>query len=357
MGITRGQGGAKVGIVANPAAGRDIRRLVAQASVFPIAEKRNMVTRAFSALGAVGVDEVLLMPDGAGLMHRIERVLKLPQPEGQIWPNVRFIDIEPEDSPVDTLRAVEHMAAEGVGAIIVLGGDGTNRLVARVAGGVPLVSLSTGTNNVFPAVREATIAGLAAGLVATGQVDVNEACYRNKVLRLVVNGTSSDLALVDLCVSDELFVGSKALWRAEGLDQLFVTFAEADAIGLSSVAGLIRPVSRRAPFGLRLDLCPPPRARRVVAAPIAPGIIVEVGVETVTALAPGESVPLRLSRGVVALDGEREVEFAPADQVVVRLAEDGPLSIDIERTMTLAAQHGLFVRNTHAVRGVGVRTA
>ncbi len=349
--------GAKVGIVANPAAGRDIRRLVAQASVFPIAEKRNMMTRAFSALGMTGVDEVMLMPDGSGLNDRIRHALKLPLPEGQVWPKVTFIDFEPEDSPADTLRAVRFMVEQGVGAIMVLGGDGTNRLVARVAGDVPLLSLSTGTNNVFPAVREATIAGLAAGLVATGRVDLKEACYRNKALRLVVNGAVSDLALVDLCISDELFVGSKALWRAEGLDQLFVSFAEADAIGLSSIAGLIRPVSRRAPFGLKLDLCPPARAANVVAAPIAPGIIVEVGIEAVSALSTGDSVPLRLRRGVVALDGEREVEFAPADQVMVRLAEDGPLSIDIERTMTLAAQHGLFVRETHALRGVGARTA
>ncbi len=349
--------GAKVGIVANPAAGRDIRRLVAQASVFPIAEKRNMMTRAFSALGTTGVDEVLLMPDGSGLSDRIQRALKLPLPEGQTWPKISFIDFEPEDSPADTLRAVKRMVEQGVGAIIVLGGDGTNRLVARAAGNVPLVSLSTGTNNVFPVMREATIAGLAAGLVATGQVDANEACYRNKVLRLEVNGTPSDLALVDLCISDELFVGSKALWRAEGLDQLFVSFAEADAIGLSSIAGLIRPVSRKAPFGLSLDLCAPAQAARVVTAPIAPGIVVDVGIEAVNSFALGEAVPVRLGRGVVALDGEREVEFAPADQVVVRLAEDGPLSIDIEQTMMLAAQHGLFVRNTHAARGAGVRTA
>ena len=71
----------------------------------------------------------------------------------------------------------------------------------------------------------------------------------------------------------------------------------------------------------------------------------------------GEAMTLRLGRGVVALDGEREVEFAPADKVVVRLAEDGPLSVDIERTMMLAAQNGLFVRDRPATRGVGARTA
>ncbi|MGD9537624.1 MAG: ATP-NAD kinase family protein [Alphaproteobacteria bacterium] len=357
QGSTAPKSGARVGIVANPAAGRDIRRLVAQASVFPIAEKRNMITRAFSALGATGVEEVLVMPDGAGLTHRIVRAVRAPRLDGQTWPRIDFVDIEPDDTPEDTLKAASLMVEAGVGAIIVLGGDGTNRLVARVAGDVPLVSLSTGTNNVFPAVREATIAGLAAGLVATGQVPIEQACLRNKALRLEVNGAARDLALVDLCVSDELFVGAKALWRTDGLDQLFVSFAEAEAIGLSAIAGLLRPVSRRAPFGLRLDLCPPERAPQLVAAPIAPGIIVEVGVEAVVPLAAGEATPLRLARGVVALDGEREVEFSPADKVVVRLAQDGPLSVDIERTMMLAAQNGLFVRDRLATRGVGARTA
>ena len=37
---------ATVGVIANPMSGRDIRRLVASASVFPNAEKASMVVRA-----------------------------------------------------------------------------------------------------------------------------------------------------------------------------------------------------------------------------------------------------------------------------------------------------------------------
>ena len=47
---------------------------------------------------------------------------------------------------------------------------------------MPLLPVSTGTNDVFPVVREATIAGLAAGLVATGAVPRAEALARAKVL-------------------------------------------------------------------------------------------------------------------------------------------------------------------------------
>ena len=44
--------GSTVGIIANPMSGRDIRRLVAKASVFPNAEKTNMVLRLIAACGA-----------------------------------------------------------------------------------------------------------------------------------------------------------------------------------------------------------------------------------------------------------------------------------------------------------------
>ena len=55
------------------------------------------------------------------------------------------------------------MRAAGVEAIVVLGGDGTHRVVAKACGDAPLCALSTGTNNAFRELREATVAGLAAG--------------------------------------------------------------------------------------------------------------------------------------------------------------------------------------------------
>ncbi|MBT7293304.1 MAG: hypothetical protein HN838_12310 [Rhodospirillaceae bacterium] len=333
-----------IGVLANPAAGRDIRRLVAQASVFPIAEKRNMITRLFSSLGMLGVGTVYMMSDGNGIADRIRHALETPPPSDQIWPKVVFLDMPIEDRAVDTLVAVEKMVAHGVGGIIVLGGDGTHRLVASRAGDVPITALSTGTNNVFPAMREASIAGLAAGLVATGQVPVGDCAVRNKVLRVDVNGVESDLALVDLCTSTELWIGSRALWRAEGLDQLFLSFAEADAIGLSSIGGLIRPVTRAAEGGLWLNLADPASAPIIVTAPLAPGLMIDIGVEAVQDLRPGEAISLRAERGVVALDGEREIEFSQTDKLAVRLEWDGPLTLDISKVMTYAAEHELLHR-------------
>lgn len=42
------------------------------------------------------------------------------------------------------------MAERGARCIVTLGGDGTNRAVAKESGAIPLVPISTGTNNVFP---------------------------------------------------------------------------------------------------------------------------------------------------------------------------------------------------------------
>ncbi len=333
-----------VGILANPAAGRDIRRLVAQASVFPISEKRNMIARLFTALGTVGVETVYMMVDRMGISDRIRHALETPPPGGQTWPRVEFLDAPVTESAADTLNATEMMVARGVGGIIVLGGDGTHRLVASKCGDIPMTALSTGTNNVFPEMREATIAGLATGLVATGQVPPGEATRRNKALRVAVNGEMRDMALVDLCASTEMWVGSRALWRAEGLDQLFLAFAEADAVGLSSIGGLVRPLGREAECGLMLNLAEPGAGAMVVTAPLAPGLMIDIGIESVRELRPGETVPLRVARGVIALDGEREIEFSPDDDVTIRLEWDGPLTLDIPRAMAYAADNELLIR-------------
>lgn len=341
----RTQSEISVGILANPASGRDIRRLVAAASVFPTPEKANMVERLLSGLAATGVGRVYMMPDLGGIASRVLQAIENhARLSGDPWPAVSFLDMAIEDGPEDTPRAVESMVAEGVRAIVVLGGDGTNRLVAAACGSVPILPLSTGTNNVFPAMREATVAGLAAGLIASGRVPETEGTFTNKLLKVELDGRARDTALVDLCVSSELFVATRALWKIDSLNELFVAFAEADAIGLSAIAGFLRPVPRAADYGLRLRLAPPAGAPMVVRAPIAPGLIVPVGVVSVDELVPGRAVALSASKGVIALDGEREIEFQENDRVAVRLEREGPRTVDIERVMACAARTGMLVR-------------
>ncbi len=46
---------------------------------------------------------------------------------------------------------------------MLLGGDGTMRAAVPGLGRTPMLALSTGTNNAFPIMLEATVAGVAVG--------------------------------------------------------------------------------------------------------------------------------------------------------------------------------------------------
>ena len=247
-------GDAIVGVVANPLSGRDIRRLVTQASVFPTAEKANMIQRMLTAFGAVGVHRVLLSTDLGGISAAVFRAIQRHRHQDARWPEVEFLDGQPiRQTAQDTVDAVRRMVTEGTRVIVCLGGDGTARVAASATGDVPMLALSTGTNNVFPAVREATIAGLAAGLVATGAVPADGATSRAKLLEVRV-GERTETALVDIAVSTERHVGARAVWDPATVTQLFCAFAEPDAIGLSSVLGQLAPVARHEPHGVTARL-------------------------------------------------------------------------------------------------------
>ena len=261
--------GSALGIVANPMSGRDIRRLVAQASVFPNAEKTNMVLRLIAAAGATGVETVLMSTDAMGVAGGVVRARDRRRSGAPRWPSVEFVELDAlTGTAEDTRSLVAAMRRRGAGVIVLLGGDGTVRAASATSGDVPLLPLSTGTNNAFPEMWEATVAGTAAGLLATGRAG-DDATYRAKVLR-VDGRADAEIALVDVCVSTVAHVGSKALWQPGTLREVYCAFAEPHAIGLSSIAGLVHPGPAAIPTasssasprpGRALDSAGPDRAR------------------------------------------------------------------------------------------------
>ena len=330
-----------VGIIANPASGRDIRRLTSRASVFPNAEKASMIVRAIAGLEAAGVRDVLVMPDNGSISGIVFRTLGMSDVPASPSGGPRFVDMPVSSSAADTLLATERMREAGATALIVLGGDGTHRAVAARCGKVPLLALSTGTNNAFPEMREATVAGLAAGLIASGAVPPTAGVRQNKLLRVSCDGRD-DIALVDACVTTNPYVGSRAVWDCAQVDELFVTFAGADGIGLSAIAGQLEPVPREAPYGLHVRCTLPAQTPRRVLAAIAPGLVAEVGVRDYARLMPHARTVLTGRSGTIALDGEREIEFDTASRIEVSLDPHGPLTIDVAATLTYAAQHRLL---------------
>jgi predicted polyphosphate/ATP-dependent NAD kinase len=341
-------GDAIVGIVANPLSGRDIRRLVTHASVFPTAEKANMIQRMLTAFGVVGVHRVLLSTDLGGISAAVFRATTRRREQDPRWPEVEFLDRRPiRQTAQDTVDAVRRMVTAGARVIVCLGGDGTARVAASAAGDVALLPLSTGTNNVFPVVREATIAGLAAGLVATGAVPADVALTRAKLLE-VRAGDRAETALVDVAVSTERHVGARAVWDPATVTQLFCAFAEPDAIGLSSILGQLSPVARGDAHGVTARIAADAPVH--VLAPIAPGLVVPVGVRDIERMRPGTVHPVDARAGVIAVDGERELTFEPGERPTVRLRADGPRCVDVPAVLAASARLGLL---RHQLRRAG----
>lgn len=323
---------ASVGIIANPAAGKDIRRLVAQGRFVPNQEKVNILKRILAGLDAAGVERVVMMPDMARLGNGA-------LDGGKYRLDVEFVDMTVFNAERDSVRAAGAMSEMGVGSLITLGGDGTNQAVAKGCGDVPLVPVSTGTNNVFPVMAEGTLAGLAAGLVAQGLVDSEETIARSKRMEVYLDGELRDIALVDVAISRERFVGARAIWDMGTVDELYLARAEPASIGLSAIGAQLMPVSLKDAHGLHIRLG---EGGETVAAPVAPGMIIPVGINRWEVMDFGQRIDVELRPCTVALDGERAFTLMPGQQAHVELSREGPRVVLIEETLRAAAIGGVF---------------
>lgn len=333
-----------VGIIANPFSARDVRRVVAQASGVQIADRANAVMRALAGLAAGGVGEVLMMPDRAGLVQSVERTLDRAARRGDApYPRLSVLDMPVRSAVEDAHVAARMMARANVAAILALGGDGAHRAVVAHCGTTPLAAISTGANNAFAELREPTVVGLATALAATGQAPEGVAFRADKLLEAKVNG-ETHVALVDVAVVSDSHVGAKALWRVETFRELYVAFADPDVIGMAAIAGLLEPVSRREPAGLRVRLLAPGEdgARAILRVPIAPGLVAPVAVAGWSRLLPGETARPALKAGTLAFDGEREVSFQDGDAIAIALRENAFRSVDVGACMAYAATQGLM---------------
>ena len=321
-----------VGIIANPAAGKDIRRLVAQGRFVTNQEKVNILRLVLAGIESVGIRRVVFMPD----MSRLSHGSLDGSTQGL---SVEFADILVTNKEIDSTRAAEAMRDQGVGCIVTLGGDGTNRAVAKGAGDVPIVPISTGTNNVFPQMMEGTVAGIAAGVVASGPVDLEQVTRRSTTLEVSIDGTPRDIALVDVAVSTHRFIGARALWDIDTISELFLARTDADAIGLSAIGARLRPsnASERSAAHVTLGA-----GGGKVDAPIAPGLVTTVPVSSWKLMHAGEPVEIGLRPCTVALDGERALSVGAEQSAEVTLRDNGPLVVDAERAIREATRLGVF---------------
>lgn len=327
---------ATVGIIANPASGKDIRRLVAHGSVFDNNEKINIIQRVLRGLDSLDVDRVLAMPDAFGLALAAHE-------KANVGLDFELLDMPLQHAQIDSTLAARLMTVAGVGCIVTLGGDGTNRVIAKGSGYTPLVPISTGTNNVFPVMIEGTLAGLAAGVVALNVPGVRQAAVRMaRRLEILREGRLVDIALVDVVAYDERFTASRAIWEADKMRTVILSRVQAGSIGASAVAGYLPQAAESRGRGAWLELGKDGAAQRVQA-PIAPGLIRPLSVRSLRWLEVGEGGTIVHAPTVLALDGEREIAVQAGQPLEVRLTQNGPHVVDVLAALRAAGQAGVFV--------------
>ncbi len=328
-----------VGLIANPMSGRDVRRFQGRALQQTPDMKRNQIQRAVIGAAAGGAQRVLLLRD---VFRSAENAIQ----NLRLHASLEFLDVDVETGPADTLRAAEALRKEGCGALVVLGGDGTNRIVTRAWRDAPLVPISTGTNNVFPRQLEATVAGAAAGLVASGAVPLEEVARTAKLVEAEYADGRRDLALVDAALLEGDHPGSLLHFDPAQLRHLLLTRAEPAAVGMSPVGGLLHPTGADDDFGVEVRLDDAASGGRPLLVPVSPGIYRHAHVTGSRRVELGEEVVMQ-GPGIIAFDGDRQRSLAPGEPVRLRVVRDGPRVVDERLALRAAAERGVYLDHRH----------
>jgi len=329
-----------VGIIANPMSGLDVRRRAARARRESPHDKRNQIARAVIGAAAAGTTRFLLVPD-------LFRITQSAVENINVGAEFDLLDIGPlATKPADTERAVAAMRDAGAQALLVLGGDGTNRLVARAWPDAAIVPMSTGTNNVFPVMQEATISGASAGVVASGAVPLEQAAQRAKVVHVEYGDGARDLAVIDAVALADDSLGNLLPFEPEKLRCLVLARAEPAAVGMSPIGGLLQPCGMTDDFAVEVRCTEPdkPGSTPLLTA-VSPGLYRRAHVSAARKLALGERVTIT-GPCILAYDGDRTRALQESESAELWVERSGPWVIDAARTLRAAGQQGVFT-NRH----------
>ena len=323
-----------IGIIVNPRSGGDIRRAVAAAGRSTVEDKISIVRRIILGARATGIHHFHVNYEPMQIVRRATETIR---DISISYVNERLYFTE-EDS---TVAAIE-MRQRNVASVAVLGGDGTNRAVVKGWPSIPLLPVSTGTNNAFPEFIEPTVAGTALALVALNAVQLDHVSQTAKIIHITSEETEPEIALIDAIAVTDPYVGSLELFQPETMRIGLLTRADPTAIGFCSIGGLLQPITPEEDKGLFVEFAPisDTRTSKVVHAPTAPGHHEPVGVIQHREISLGETIT---SRGefILAFDGERKVRIPEGVETKFQIRRDGPQVIDPKSVMGAGRQNFL----------------
>ncbi len=324
-----------IGIIANPASGKDIRRLVSHATVVDNNEKVNIVKRIILAAQGLGVDKIYIMPDTFLIGYKavdgltLSKELKIP---------VEIINMKVKGDLRDSIKAGLLMEQMEVKCILVMGGDGTSRAVAKSITDTPLISISTGTNNVYPEMIEGTVAGIAAAVVANK--DGKNIYFKDKRIEVYKDNVLIDIALIDCVISRKTYVGSKAIWNSNDIKKVIVSRASPSAIGFSTIVGVNKIIDENDDFGASILVN---TGSNSILAPIAAGTMETIRTDRPIKHKINEEFFIKMDdNGIMALDGEREILFKKNEVFSFKITRNGPNRVKIKEIIEQAQKENFF---------------
>ena len=215
-----------VGLVVNPSASRDVRRLTSLAPTIDVHTRVNVVARLLCGLATAGVETVLYMAEPCRVVERAWQQLAGLDPRlaRRVAGSTRRLR-EPGQATdaAGTATAALALATAGAACVITVGGDGTNRAVVRGWADVVMIPLPGGTNNAFATPIDPTAAGLAAALFSLDPPAHARHVRRLPRLHVVAGDRPVDMALVDAVTLRAGWIGAHAVWDPAVLAEAMLT--------------------------------------------------------------------------------------------------------------------------------------
>ena len=307
---------ARVGLVVNPHAAGDVRRLTSLAPNLQLAQRVNLTARVLSGVAAAGALDVLAMPEPFGIVDRAADLLARSDADG-IGTALRVTET---DTPLatdsdGTRAAAAAMRAAGVACVVTVGGDGTVRAVVTGWPDAIAVPVAGGTNNSVAVPVGPEAVGLAAGRFALDPRTHARFVERHTVLESDDSHGDRRLAVADVTLTSHGWTGSHAVWDPARLLETVIARSDGTRTGLAGLAGRVSELGPGEALHLRFGA----PGRRLLA-PLAPGRFVPVEIRDWRVLAPGEAIALTLpaASATVAFDGERELVVHQPQRIRVR---------------------------------------
>ncbi|QGU94614.1 ATP-NAD kinase [Clostridium bovifaecis] len=325
-----------IGIISNPGSGKDIRRLFSSSMNLMNSEKANIVERAILAAYEFGTKKFYIMPDS---YRTGERVLKNIKGKKGIEVDLTTLNFRETGQPRDTEKAVEMMNELDISCLVVLGGDGTSRLVAKGNPKMPIIPIATGTNNVYPENLEGTNVGMAAAYIDQKGYS-NEIVYKDKRIDIFINGELKEVAVVEAIISSNPLIGSKAIWKTDEILEIVAILCRADTIGFSAIIGVQEKANQSDPFGFAAKVN---KGSEKIKLPISAGEIIVINTTKPTKIDLGKSYIYRAEQhGTLALDGERTITYKIGDEIEFKITREGPIHVNVRNTLEKARDEGFF---------------